>query len=88
MTPAEQIHEKILHLKEMLETQNPGMEGWLREIHTNLHKDESLVQVLKPEEIGIIVTGCSVRAKQVIVEEAVKSKSTKAKLSNLNLDDI
>lgn len=88
MTPAEQIHEKILKLKEMIDTQNPGMENWLRDIHQNLHKDESLVQVLSPEETGIIVSGLSQKAKTVIIEEAVAKKTSKAKLGQLSIDQI
>lgn len=87
MTPAEQIHEKVLHLKEMLDAQNPGMENWLRDIHTNLHKDESLVQVLTSEEIGIIVTGLERKTKTKIVEDAVKSK-VKGGLKNITIDKI
>lgn len=87
MTPAEQIHEKILKLKELLDAQNPGIEGYLRDIHTNLHKDESLVQVLAPEEMGIIVQGLSIKAKKVIVAESA-SKKVKGGLSNLKPDDI
>lgn len=88
MTPAEQIHEKILKLKELIDTQNPGMEHWLRDIHQNLHKDESLVQVLSPEETGIIVSGLSQKAKTVIIEEAVAKKTSKAKLGQLSIDQI
>lgn len=88
MTPAEQIHEKILKLKQLLDSQNPGMENWLRDIHQNIHKDESLVQVLTPEETGIIVSGLSIKAKTVIIEEAVAKKISKAKLGNLTLDQI
>lgn len=88
MTPAEQIHEKVLNLKEKLDTQNPGMEGYLREIHTNLHKDESLVQCLTPEEIGIIVAGLSQKAKTKIIEDAVSKKVSKKSLGNLTFDDI
>lgn len=88
MTPAEEIHNKVLNLKAKLDENNPGMENWLRDIHNNLHKDESLVQVLSPQEIGIIVSGLSLKAKTVIVEDAVKSKVSNKKLSNLSLDSI
>ena len=88
MTPAEQIHEKILNLRQMLDTAHPGMENWLRDIHTALHKDESLVQTLSPEEIGVIVRGLEIRTKTKIVDDAVKSKPSKKKLSNLGFDDI
>jgi hypothetical protein len=88
MTPAEQIHEKILKLQELLTTQNPGIDSWLRDIHTNLHKDESLIQYLSPEEIGVIVSGLSIKAKIEIVNEAVKSKSSNKKLSTLTTNDI
>lgn len=88
MTPAEQLHEKVLNLKAQMDAQHPGMENWLRDIHNNLHKDEALVQCLTPEEIGVIVTGLSLKAKTKIVEDAVKSKPGKAKLSNLSLDSI
>lgn len=86
MTPAEQIHEKVLRLKEMLDTKHPGMDNWLRDIHTNLHKDESLAQTLSPEEIGLIVRGLEIRAKTKIVEDAVAS--TSKSLKNLTLDSI
>lgn len=86
MTPAEQIHEKVLQLKQMLDNKHPGMENWLRDIHQNLHKDESLVQCLTPEEIGVIVSGLESRAKTKIVEDAVKSKPKG--LNNLTLDSI
>lgn len=88
MTPAEQIHEKVLQLKALLDQNNPGMENWLRDIHQNMSKDESLAQVLSPAEIGIIVEGLSVRAKTKIVADAVASKPSKAKLGNLSLEDI
>jgi hypothetical protein len=86
MTPAEQIHEKVLQLRQMLDARHPGMENWLRDIHQNLHKDESLVQCLTPEEIGVIVEGLERRAKTKIVEDAVNSKSKG--LKNLTLDSI
>lgn len=88
MTPAEEIHNKILNLKAKLDENNPGMENWLRDIHNSLHKDEALVQVLTPAEIGIIVQGLSIKAKTVIVEDAVKSKVSNKKLGNLNLEEI
>lgn len=88
MTPAEEIHNKVLNLKAKLDENNPGMQNWLRDIHQNLHKDEALVQVLSPEEVGIIVTGLSLKAKTVIVEDAVKSKVSNKKLGNLNLEEI
>ena len=88
MTPAEQIHEKILNLKKALDEQNPGMENWLRDIHTNLTKDESLVQCLTPEEVALIVTGLSIKAKTKIVDDTVKSKPSKASLSKLTVDDL
>jgi hypothetical protein len=88
MTPAEQIHEKILHIKLLMDEQHPGLEGWLRDIHSNLKKDESLVQCLTPEEVGQIVAGLSIVTRTKIVKEAVASKSTKAKLGQLSLTDI
>lgn len=87
MTPAEDIHNKILNLKQKLDENNPGMENWLRDIHQNLHKDESLVQCLSAEEMGIIVSGLSIKAKTKIVEETLKSK-VKGGLGNLSLDSI
>ena len=88
MTPAEQIHEKLLQLKKVLDEQNPGMENWLRDIHTNLNKDESLAQILSPEEVAWIVTGLSIKAKIKIVDDTVKTKVSKATLSKLTVDDL
>jgi hypothetical protein len=88
MTPSEQIHEKILQLKTALDTNHPGIENWLRDIHKNLHTDESLVQVCTPEEIGVIVRGLELKAKVRIVDDAVSKKVTKAKLGQLAIDDI
>jgi len=87
MTHTEQIHEKVLALKQMLDTKHPGMENWLRDIHQNLQKDENLVQVLTPEEIGVIVSGLSLKAKQVIVSDIVNGKGKKP-ASQLTLDDL
>lgn len=87
MTPAEQIHEKILHLKEMLDNKHPGMENWLRDIHQNLQKDESLVQVLSPEEIGQIVDALSRKAKTFLTTEVASGKAKKP-LSQMTLDDL
>jgi predicted deacylase len=88
MTPAEQIHEKVLQLKQMIDAAHPGIDNWLRDIHTNIHKDESLAQVLSPEEMGIVVRGLEIKAKMKIVDDAVSKKVTKAKLGQLGLDDI
>ena len=88
MTPAEQIHEKILRLKQALDEQNPGMENWLRDIHTNLNKDESLVQSLLPDEIALIVQCLSLKAKIKIVDDTVKTKVSKNTLSKLTVDDL
>jgi len=56
-------------------------------IHQNLQKDENLVQVLSPEEIGVIVSGLSLKAKQVIVSDIVNGKGKKP-ASQLTLDDL
>lgn len=90
MTPAEQIREKILKLDSMLKAENPGMEQWLREIHKNLKSDESLVQVLSDEEIGICVSVMSRIAQTVVVKDMVKSTKGAGgkKLNQMTLDDL
>lgn len=86
MTPDE-LHSKVIELKDMLEKQNPGMEMWLRDIHMNLQKDESLVQVISEEELGIIVHSLEVKAKIKIVSD-IKNSKNKKPLSQLSLDDL
>lgn len=86
MTPDE-LHSKVIELKDMLEKQNPGMEMWLRDIHMNLQKDESLVQVISEEELGIIVRSLEVKAKIKIVSD-IKNSKNKKPLSQLSLDDL
>ena len=88
MTPAEVIQQKVAHIKSLLDSQNPGIENYLRDIHQNLQKDESLVQFLTPEDMGVIVRGLELKAKMKIVEDAVSKKPSKASLSKLSMDDI
>lgn len=86
MTPSEQVQEKIAALKAELDKQNPGISSYLRDIHRNLIEDESIVQILTPEEIGVIISGASLLTKTQIVADSIKKN--KSALKNLTLDDL
>lgn len=86
---AQQMQFKIQQLQQMLLTSHPQMPVLLREIHTQLLKDEELVYLLKEEEISVIVNGLEKQSQVKIVAELASGKAGTAKkksLSNITLD--
>ena len=84
----EQAREKIARLEEALLSNNPGMPGMLREIHSALRADPENVTLLADEEIAVIVRGLMKQTKTVIAEKAVAKKTPRAKLANLDIVDL
>lgn len=82
----ERLSAKIAELQTQLQSNAPGYASLLHEIHTALAQDESLVHLLKEEEIGVVVSGLSKR-KAIVIADAVKAKSTSKQLSRLSADD-
>lgn len=82
----ERLSTKVSELQVQLQTNAPGYASLLHEIHRALMEDESLVHLLKEEQIGIIVSGLSKR-KNVVIVDAVKSKASSKSLSKLTADD-
>jgi len=86
MTPAEQLQEQIMQLRNALDTSNPGMPTMLRTIHTALRADPANVTLLTPEEVGTVVAGLMKQTNTVIATAAVKGAGKK-KVS-VSLDDL
>jgi hypothetical protein len=84
LTAADQIIAKIADLQQQLQVNAPGYESLLHQIHVALHKDEELVHLLTPEQVGTIVAGLS-KKKNVVISAAIAKKSTNKKLSTLTL---
>lgn len=78
MTPIEQIQENIIRLESMLLLQLPDYPTLLRDIHRQLKKDESLVTLLKEEEIAILVNGMSLQTGVIFKETAAKQAKGKS----------
>lgn len=86
---AEALSSKIEELKEKLHLGAPGYESLLHTIHRILAADEQLAHVLKPEEIGVIVSGLAKRKNVVIAETVAKSgKKGATGMKNISLDDL
>lgn len=82
----ERLQVKINDLQSQLQVNAPGYAGLLHEIHRALAEDESLVHLLKEEEIGVIIAGLSKR-KSIVIADAIKNKVTSKQLSKLGADD-
>ena len=86
---AEDLSTKIQDLAEKLRTGAPGYEGLLHTIHRILAADEQLAYMLKPEEVGVIVSGLAKRKNIVIAETVAKSSKKGATgMKNISLDDL
>lgn len=87
MTPAEQVKSKIAELESALLTAHPTMPVLLRDIHTHLKNDASVVTLLSETDIGVIVRGLKVQTNTEIATAAAKGKGGKA-IKNIGLDDL
>lgn len=81
------VREKILSLKSSLDQSLPDFPHLLRQIHTNLREDPSIVTDLSEDEISIIVNGLKKQTGIAIVGTAAKKSSKKA-VAKLSLDDL
>lgn len=92
ITGAEAIQSMIAELQQKLQTAAPGYESLLQRIHVELHKSEDNVHLLKPEQVGVILSALAKRKNIVIA--AVESKSSRGKtatgksLKDVDLADI
>lgn len=77
MTTADTCKLKISELQQKLLAATPDMPVLLREIHQILSLDPEVVTLLKPEEIGVIVSSLKKHKDVVIVENVMKKKSSK-----------
>jgi len=71
------IKHKIAELQQLLQTQAPGYDVMLYNIHSALSKDESVVHLLSDEEIGTICAALSKKKGIILVEEKVKASGGK-----------
>lgn len=86
---AEVLSTKIEELAEKLRSGAPGYESLLHTIHRILAADEQLAHVLKPEEIGVVVSGLAKRKNVVIAETVAKSSKKGATgMKNISLEDL
>lgn len=77
MTDIEQLVCKIAELDAALEADNPGMSGYLKDIHTSLSTQPELLHLLKPEERAVIIRGLEVKIGATIVTPARKTAAAK-----------
>ncbi len=90
LSQADQLKQKIGELQEQLLAAHPQMPTLLRTIHKQLLEDNSLVQTLTEEEIGVIVSGLKKQTGIHITTKASKASTTslKKKHANLTVDDL
>lgn len=86
MNLSEQIKEKVLSLQEALLSQHPTMPTLLRDIWQTLKANPEQVTLLEEEDIGVIVNGLKLQAKQEIATVALKTKTKSIK--QLSLADL
>lgn len=73
MNELEQIKCRIADLQEALETSNPGMFNFLKDIHQTLYKNPELVHLLSPEERSQVIRGLEVKVGASITTPKVKA---------------
>lgn len=92
LSAAEQVSARIADLQVALQTQSPAYESMLHTIHVALHRDEEIVNLLKPEEIGTICMALSKKKNVIIAAIETKSKksttSSGKKLKDVTLADL
>jgi hypothetical protein len=79
---AEALHlsliEKIETLQDMILKAHPTLPNLLRQIHTILKENASIVTLLTEEQIGVIVTGLKKQTKTELISSALKKTPAKA----------
>lgn len=92
LTAADQVLQKIDDLQAALQQQLPNYESLLHFIHVELHKNEDVVHLLTPEQVGIVVAGLSKKKNVVIAQSASKASSARTpqgkKIKDLTLGDL
>lgn len=78
LTTLDKVRMRIGDLQEALETQNPGMLNYLKDIHTQLLKNPELVHMLQDEERRAIIKGLEVKTGEVITTPKGKTATPKA----------
>lgn len=71
------VKEKIQELDAVIKAAHPRMPLLLREIHTILAKDATVVSLLTEEEISVLVSGLEKQTKVEITTALVKKKTPK-----------
>ena len=87
MCPATPIRNRIKLLRHQLDSNIPGFDKILREIHAAISKDPDTVHLLSEEEIGTIVSGLCKRKDIILVDATAKKSKGKAK-EKFELDDL
>lgn len=89
LSSMEQVIQRISDLQTAMQTRSPGYEFILKTIHKNLQDDPDTVNLLTPEQIGVIVAALSQNKGIVLGVSAGKNKTSSGKrLSSLGLDDL
>ena len=71
------VKEKIAELDAVIKAAHPRMPLLLREIHSVLAKDTSVVTLLADEEIAVLVSGLERQTKVEITTATLKKKAPK-----------
>lgn len=87
LTNGQQLKTQITELQEKLHKALPDYKELLQVIHTNLRKDEDLVHLLSPEDIGVIVAGLS-KHKNIVIATATAKGSGGKKSKSITVDDL
>ncbi|MGL4484301.1 MAG: hypothetical protein ACRCUS_05070 [Anaerovoracaceae bacterium] len=76
---AEVILSQIAELSQALETANPDIGSYVKQIHKNLIQYPELVHILKPEQVATIVRGIETVTNEKIMEDAKPKPRAKSK---------
>ena len=73
-----QIKEKLAALQDAILAAHPTMPTLLREIHTQLRADKSIVTLMSPEEISIVVNGLKRQTNTELIVATMKGSGSRS----------
>lgn len=82
------VYEDLCSLEQQLVENIPTFVSTLRDIHRAQAQDPNIVTIMTPEEIGVILTGLRKHMAVEVIAPKAKTKSTTARLKNLDDSDI
>lgn len=82
------LHMKLVELEDALINAHPKLPTLLKEIHSRLRSDADVVSMLEPSQIGVVVTALRKFQGIELLQKATKSKTVKANLKNVSVDDL